>query len=152
MLMMPIVLLGVTLLQPLVPISGNPYSASGVASYRLSTLSKLGKTTTHDVRGGIQTADAGGALLQFDVRAFGAKGDGHTIDSDAINRAIDAAAAAGGGTVYLGGGTFASHSIRLKSHVGLYLDQGAVLLASTGSISSDRSNRRRRRDRTPRDA
>ncbi len=67
---------------------------------------------------------------QFDVRAFGAKGDGHTIDSDAINRAIEAAAAAGGGTVYLGGGTYASHSIRLKSHVGLYLDQGAVLLAA----------------------
>jgi polygalacturonase len=67
---------------------------------------------------------------QFDVRAFGAKGDGRSIDSDAINRAIDAAAAAGGGTVYLGAGTYASYSIRLKSHVGLYLDQGAVLLAA----------------------
>ncbi|CAN5339010.1 glycoside hydrolase family 28 protein [soil metagenome] len=67
---------------------------------------------------------------QFDVRSYGATGDGHTIDSDAINRAIDAAAAAGGGTVYFGGGTYASYSIRLKSHVGLYLDQGAVLLAA----------------------
>ena len=57
----------------------------------------------------------------FDVRAFGAKGDGHTIDSDAINRAIDAAAAAGGGTVVITGGTYASHSIRLKSHVKLHL-------------------------------
>ena len=53
-----------------------------------------------------------------------------TIDSDAINRAITAAAAAGGGTVYFSGGTYASHSIRLRSHVGLYLDQGAVLLAA----------------------
>jgi hypothetical protein len=67
---------------------------------------------------------------QFDVRAFGARGDGVTIDSDAINRAIEAAAAAGGGTVVLSGGTFASHSIRLRSHVGLHLDQGAVLLAA----------------------
>jgi len=67
---------------------------------------------------------------RFDVRDFGAKGDGTTIDSDAINHAIDAAAAAGGGTVVISGGTYASHSIRLKSHVGLYLDQGAVLLAA----------------------
>ena len=70
------------------------------------------------------------AHRRFDVRDFGAKGDGVTIDSDAINRAIDAAAAAGGGTVVIPGGTFASHSIRLRSHVGLYLDQGAVLLAA----------------------
>src|SRR5688500_17370326 len=70
------------------------------------------------------------ARRSFDVRDFGARGDGVTIDSDAINRAIDAAAAAGGGTVVISGGTFASHSIRLKSHVGLYLDQGAVLLAA----------------------
>jgi polygalacturonase len=67
---------------------------------------------------------------RFDVRDFGAKGDGRTIDSDAINRAIDAAAAAGGGTVVISGGTYASHSIRLMSHVGLHLDQGAVLLAA----------------------
>ena len=53
-----------------------------------------------------------------------------TIDSDAINRAIVAAAAAGGGTVYFPAGTYASHSIRLRSHVGLHLDQGAVLLAA----------------------
>jgi polygalacturonase len=75
----------------------------------------------------VQVPPSGG---RFDVRAFGAKGDGRTIDSDAINRAIDAAAAAGGGTVVIPGGTYASHSIRLKSHVGLHLEQGAVLLAA----------------------
>jgi polygalacturonase len=64
------------------------------------------------------------------VRSFGATGDGTTIDSDAINRAIDAAAAAGGGTVVFPAGTYASHSIRLRSHVGLSLDHGAVLLAA----------------------
>ena len=77
-----------------------------------------------------QGAHAQTTAQQFDVRAFGAKGDGVTIDSDAINRAIAAASAAGGGTVVFTSGTYASHSIRLKSHVGLYLDHGAVLLAA----------------------
>lgn len=73
-------------------------------------------------------------IRQFDVRAFGARGDGRTIDSDAINRAIESAAAAGGGTVFFPAGTYASHSIRLRSHVGLHLEQGATLLAAdTGS-------------------
>jgi len=68
-------------------------------------------------------------LLAYNVRSFGAKGDGSATDSPAINRAIDAAAAAGGGTVFFPGGTYLSYSIRLKSNVGLYLDQGAVILA-----------------------
>jgi polygalacturonase len=74
----------------------------------------------------------------FDVTRFGAKGDGVTIDSDAINRAIDAAAAVGkgpgggpGGTVYFPAGTYASYSIRLKSNVGLYLGQNATILGAT---------------------
>jgi polygalacturonase len=73
----------------------------------------------------------------FDVRRFGAKGDGVKIDSDAVNRAIDAAAKAQpdagggpGGTVYFPAGTYACYSIRLKSNVALYLAQGATLLAA----------------------
>jgi polygalacturonase len=71
----------------------------------------------------------------FDVRNFGAKGDGVTIDTAAINRAIDAAAQADshggpGGTVYLSAGTYASYSVRLKSNVGLYLAEGATLLGA----------------------
>jgi hypothetical protein len=64
----------------------------------------------------------------FDVTRFGARGDGRTIDSPAINRAI--AAAAGGGTVYFPPGTYASYSVRLKSGVTLHLDRGATLLAA----------------------
>jgi polygalacturonase len=66
----------------------------------------------------------------FDVRAYGATGDGKTIDSKAINAAIDAAAAAGGGTVHFRAGTYASYSIHLKSNITLFLDQGATLLAA----------------------
>jgi len=68
--------------------------------------------------------------LTFDVRRFGAKGDGKNLDSSAINKAIDAAAAAGGGTVFFPAGDFLSVSIRLKSNVALYLDQGATIVAA----------------------
>jgi len=69
-------------------------------------------------------------LAVYDVRSFGAKGDGQTVDSDAINKAIDAASAAGGGTVHFSAGKYLSFSIRLKSHVTLWLDTGSVLLAA----------------------
>src|SRR5207253_10645212 len=66
----------------------------------------------------------------FDVRKYGARGDGKTIDTPAINSAIDAAAATGGGTVLFPAGTYVSYSIHLKSHVTLYLDSGAMILAA----------------------
>lgn len=78
-----------------------------------------------------QSAAAGAshAAGWLNVRQFGARGDGAAVDSPAINRAIEAAAAAGGGTVHFPAGIYLSYSIRLKSKVGLYLDHGAVLLA-----------------------
>ena len=66
----------------------------------------------------------------YDVRDFGARGDGNVIDTAAINRTIDAAASAGGGTVHFPAGNYLSYSIHLKSNVGLYLDQGATLIAA----------------------
>jgi polygalacturonase len=66
----------------------------------------------------------------FDVRAYGATGDGHTLDSDAINRAITAAAEAGGGTVVLPAGNYLSYTIRLRSHITLQLAAGATLIAA----------------------
>ncbi len=65
------------------------------------------------------------------VREFGARGDGRTIDSGAVNRAIEHAAGRGGGVVLFPAGTYACHTIRLKSGVGLHLDHGAVLLAAS---------------------
>jgi polygalacturonase len=70
----------------------------------------------------------------FDIRTYGAVGDGKAVDSPAINKAIEAAAAAGGGTVLFPAGTWLSFSIRLKSHVALYLAQGAILLAADSPL------------------
>lgn len=66
----------------------------------------------------------------YDVRQFGALGDGRHIDSPAINDALLQAAADGGGTVVLGRGTYLSYSLRLQSGVTLRLEQGAVLKAA----------------------
>lgn len=66
----------------------------------------------------------------YDVKLYGAKGDGQTLDTPAINRAIEAAAAAGGGTVRLPAGTYLCFSIHLKSRISLYLEPGSTILAA----------------------
>jgi polygalacturonase len=70
------------------------------------------------------------AASGFDVRAFGALGDGATVDSAAINAAIEAAAQAGGGTVRFPPGRYLSFSIRLRSNVALVLEAGCTLIAA----------------------
>lgn len=67
---------------------------------------------------------------ELDVRDYGAKGDGIVKDTAAIQRAINAAATQGGGTVALGAGTYLSGSIFLKSNVELRLCAGAVIKGS----------------------
>jgi polygalacturonase len=69
----------------------------------------------------------------YNVKTFGAAGDGKTLDTPAINKTIDAAAAAGGGTVYFPAGNYLSVSIHLKSNIALYLDQGATIIAANSS-------------------
>ena len=66
----------------------------------------------------------------FNVRQYGATGDGTTMDTAALQQAIDAAANAGGGTVILPVGKYLSGSLDLKSHVTLQVDEGATLLGS----------------------
>ncbi len=75
----------------------------------------------------------------YNARDFGARGDGTTIDSDAINRAIVAASESGGGTVFFPAGTYASYSIRLKSNIRLFIDAGATILGAepVGTIGYD---------------
>ncbi len=70
---------------------------------------------------------ASGAVSVF---RFGAKGDGRTLDTGAIQAAVDAAHEGGGGTVVVPSGAFVTGSIFLKDNVTLFLDPGAVLLAS----------------------
>src|SRR5450432_3836931 len=75
-------------------------------------------------------AQTASAKTSCEVTAFGAKGDAHTLDSPSINRAIESAAAAGGGTVSFPAGTYLCYSIHLKSNVALHLAPGATILAS----------------------
>ncbi|HWA95969.1 MAG TPA: glycoside hydrolase family 28 protein [Terracidiphilus sp.] len=75
-----------------------------------------------------QSASASNPAAFANVRTYGAKGDGSTTDTPSINRAIDDVAQRGGGTVYFPAGVYLCYSIHLKSKVGLYLDQGAVIL------------------------
>ena len=71
----------------------------------------------------VHTTNPSGAAREagvYDVRAFGANGDGKTLDTPAINRAISTGAAKGGGTVRFPAGTYLSVSIHLKSNIALY--------------------------------
>jgi polygalacturonase len=66
----------------------------------------------------------------FNVRTYGAVGDGKAVDSVAINKAIDAAASAGGGTVVVPAGTYLCFTIRLKTNVDLHLSRGCTIQAA----------------------
>jgi polygalacturonase len=67
----------------------------------------------------------------FNVRDHGATGAGKTLDTAALQAAIDACAAAGGGTIVFPAGKYLSGTLVLKSRVALWLHSGAVLLGST---------------------
>jgi len=95
-----------------------------------SSVSLLDTTTAsaQEARGAQESTS--GKPLFFDVRSFGATGDDKTVDSTAINAAIEAAAAAGGGTVVFPAGRYVCFSIRLRSFVALFLQQGATIVAA----------------------
>ena len=81
-----------------------------------------------------QNPEAAQAAGIFDVRRYGATGDGKTVDTPAINRAIETAAAAGGGLVLFPAGTYLCFSIHLKSNVHLHLAPGSTLLAADSPL------------------
>lgn len=72
----------------------------------------------------------------YDVKDFGAKGDGKTLDHVAINKAIETATSEGGGQVVVPAGTYLCGSIRLKSNIDLHLMAGAKILAAPASMKA----------------
>jgi polygalacturonase len=79
-----------------------------------------------------QSASTANPDAVFPVTRFGAKGDGKTLDTDALNSAIDAASRAGGGIVLLPAGSYLCYSIHLKSNITLQLTTGATIVAAPG--------------------
>jgi polygalacturonase len=97
---------------------------TGAGVFGLAAGARVGASSAADTN---PEPEAHGA---FDVREFGAKGDGKNLDTPAINKAIEAAAEAGGGTVYFAAGTYLCYSIHLKSKVRLQLASGATVVAA----------------------
>ena len=67
---------------------------------------------------------------RFNIKSYGAVGDGESMNTEAIQKTIDACHAAGGGTVWVPAGDFVTGTIHLKSNLTLSLDYGASLLGS----------------------
>ena len=79
-----------------------------------------------------QTANtAASSAALYDVRSFGAVGDGQTLDTRSLQTAIDQCNAAGGGTVLVAGGRYLTGTLYLRSNVCLRVESGAVILGST---------------------
>jgi len=76
-------------------------------------------------------------MAVFNVKAYGATGKKQDSAGPAIQKAIDAAAAKGGGVVYLPPGEYTSGTLRLRSHVNIYIESGATLYASEDPADFD---------------
>ena len=82
----------------------------------------------HDL---VSAANQAAEAKVFNIKSHGAIGDGVAMDTEAVQKAIDACHAAGGGMVWVPAGDFQIGTIRLKSNITLSLDYGASLLGST---------------------
>ncbi len=90
---------------------------------------------------GFVVVPAAASAPVFDVRDYGATGDGTTNDTPAVNDAIVAASAAGGGTVEFPAGTYlAGGSIHLLSNITLRLDAGSTLLGAASGYDAAEPN------------
>ncbi|GAA0951238.1 glycosyl hydrolase family 28 protein [Nonomuraea longicatena] len=86
------------------------------------------------------TAPPAAAVAEFDVRDYGATGNGSTNDDDAIDRAIDAASAAPGGVVVFPSGNYRARTIHLKSNVTIRLDAGSTVRAAASGMDAPENN------------
>src|SRR5260370_19673697 len=105
------------------------FAAVGLAGATVGLAQPAGAITLPNALQDKRNVSANGAPT-YDVRTFGAKGDGKAIDTPAVNKAIETAAYAGGGIVRFPAGTYACFSIHLKSKVTLYVEPGAIILAA----------------------
>ena len=94
----------------------------------LQLLSAAGVAQAGAAFGAAPKAEVNALLLR--PQDFGARVDGTTLDSAAINAAIDRAHGQGGGMVYLSPGVYLCGTVILKSNVTLYLEAGATILGS----------------------
>ncbi|MFI6503212.1 glycosyl hydrolase family 28 protein [Nonomuraea typhae] len=85
------------------------------------------------------TADVQSAA-EFNVRDYGATGNGSTNDDDAIDRAVNAASAAPGGIVVFPPGNYRARTIHLKSNVTIRLDSGATVRAAGSGMDAPETN------------
>ncbi len=94
---------------------------------------KDGPSTKADKPGGTKNH----VLPVYDVKNYGATGNGITLDTAALQYAIDTAAQAGGGTVYFPAGTFRSGTLQLKTNICVELGPGCKLVGSTDLADYD---------------
>src|SRR5258706_7750470 len=83
------------------------------------------------------TARAAQTAVAFNIRDFGAKGDGIVKETAAIQSAVDAAAKQGGGTVTIPAGRYLSGTIHLKSNITLQISPGAMVAFSPDNSDFD---------------
>lgn len=108
----------------------------------LSRRNWLGIVSSASVGAGLLASNSGAAeptssssdrtlgILVYNIRDFGAKGDGTTLDSAALQAAIDACAKDQGGTVLVPAGTFVIGTVEMKSNVTLHIAAGGKLLGT----------------------
>src|SRR5258705_4476671 len=97
----------------------------------ISTLVRLAIATVFFVAIAIADAAETNAAKVFNVREFGAKGDGKTFDTEAIQKALDDCGKSGGGTVLLPPGTYLSKPLTIGTKTTLLIEKDATLMAST---------------------
>src|ERR1700722_13561533 len=105
---------------------GLPTLHEARVAWRVICLAAVGWTTVQAAQG------------TFDIREFGAKGDGATKDTQAIQAAIDKASSTGnGGTVLIPPGNYPSGTLHLRSNLTLRIEKGARLMFSPDDADFD---------------
>jgi polygalacturonase len=103
-------------------------------SRRRRTLGLLAAVSALAFSASLVAANSASAAGTFNIRDYGATGNGSSNDSAAIQKAVDAASAAGGGTVRVPSGTYKSaKTIHLKSNVTFQLDSGSTIIGASGT-------------------